>query len=164
MPCLKKQFAKCGKDVIIDTGSIIAGKRNLFIGDDVYIGPQAIIYSTKAKLIIGNHIIAGPRLTIMTGDHRTDVIGIYMKSLTDNDKLPENDQNVIIEDDVWIGANVSIYKGVHIGKGSVIAGGATVHKSIPPYTIYISNKKSKPRFTEDEIYRHEKLILQETSK
>ena len=163
LPGLRKQFASCGKDVIIDSGSIIAGKRNIEIGDDVYIGPQAIIYTTQAKLIFGSHIISGPRLTIMTGDHRTDVVGKYMKSLTEADKLPENDQDVVIEDDVWIGAGVSIYKGVRIGRGSVIAGGAVVTKDVPPYTIFISKNKNKPRFTEDEIELHEKLLNQNLS-
>ncbi len=36
------------------------------------------------------------------------------------DKLPENDQEVIIESDVWIGSNVIILKGIKIGKGTVI--------------------------------------------
>ena len=42
---------------------------------------------------------------------------------------------VIIEDDVWIGAGVNINKGVVIGKGSVIGSGAVVTRSIPPYSI-----------------------------
>lgn len=44
---------------------------------------------------------------------------------------------VIIEDDVWIGANVCINKGVTIGKGSVIGGGSVVTKDIPPYSIAV---------------------------
>lgn len=80
MPALRKQFSKCGKGVVIDSGSRIAGKKNISFGDDVYIGPQAMIYSTNAKLIFGSHISAGPRLTVITGDHRIDVIGEYMKN------------------------------------------------------------------------------------
>ena len=40
-----------------------------------------------------------------------------------------------IQDDVWIGANVTILKGVIIGRGSVIVAGALVVKEVPPYTI-----------------------------
>ena len=47
---------------------------------------------------------------------------------------------IIIEDDVWIGGNVVILKGVTIGKGSVIAAGTVVTKDIPPHTI-IYNKR-----------------------
>ena len=45
------------------------------------------------------------------------------------------DQPVVIEDDVWVGANVTILKGVTIGHGSVVAAGAVVTKSCPPYSI-----------------------------
>ena len=97
-------------------------------------------------------------MTIITGDHRTDVVGEYMKSVGDDEKLPENDKDVVIEDDVWIGVNVNIFKGVTIGKGSVSAGAATVVKDVPPYSIYISKDKILPRFTAEEITRHENAL------
>lgn len=50
-------------------------------------------------------------------------------------KKPENDISVIIEDDVWIGANVTILKGVHIYTGAVIAAGAVVVNDVPKYSI-----------------------------
>ena len=52
-----------------------------------------------------------------------------------NDKLPENDAAVVIEDAVWKGANVTILKDVTIGRGSVVAVGAVVTKACPPYSI-----------------------------
>ena len=158
LPYLRKQFGKCGKDVVVGDQPRIAGKENIYFGDDIYIGPEALIYTTKAKLIFGSHITIGPRLTIITGDHRTDVVGEYIKAVDDNHKLPENDQDVIIEDDVWIGVNVNIFKGVTIGRGSVIAGAATVVKDVPPYSIYISKDKILPRFTEEQIKQHEQIL------
>ncbi len=44
-----------------------------------------------------------------------------------------------------------ILKGVTIGKGSIVAAGAVVTKSIAPYTVYISQNKTIPRFSEEEI-------------
>lgn len=44
---------------------------------------------------------------------------------------------MVIEDDVWIGANVCINKGVIIGRGAVIGSGAVVTKDIPPYAIAV---------------------------
>lgn len=49
-----------------------------------------------------------------------------MDEVTAAEKLPKNDQPVILEEDVWCGANVMILKGVTIGRGSVIAAGAVV--------------------------------------
>lgn len=51
-----------------------------------------------------------------------------MFRVTDNEKRPKDDRDVIIEDDVWIGAKTTILKGVTIGRGAVIAAGALVVK------------------------------------
>lgn len=79
-----------------------------------------------------------------------------------NDKLPENDAAVVIEDDVWTGANViTILKDVTIGRGSVVAAGAVVTKSCPPYSIIggVPAKMLKMRHTQDEIIEHEKTLI-----
>lgn len=47
----------------------------------------------------------------------------------------EPEQPVIIEDNVWIGARVTILPGYHICKGNVIVAGAVVTRDVPPYTI-----------------------------
>lgn len=80
--------------------------------------------------------------------------------MDDNEKIPQNDAAVVIEDDVWCGANVTILKGVIIGRGSVIAAGAVVTKSCPPYSIIggVPAKIIKKRFTPDEIAIHEGIL------
>lgn len=102
----------------------------------------------------------GPGVTIITGDHRTDVVGKYMIEIKDTEKMPENDMDVVIEDDVWLGANSVILKGVTIGRGSVIASGAVATKSVPPYSIVggVPAKVLKARFTEQEIEQHEAIL------
>ncbi|MDD7520577.1 MAG: DapH/DapD/GlmU-related protein [Lachnoclostridium sp.] len=109
-------------------------------------------------MTIGRKVIFGPRPTIITGDHRIDVVGKYIMDSTE--KLPENDSPVVIEDDVRIGANVTILKGVTIGHGSVVAAGAVVTKSCPPYSIIggIPAKVLKMRFTPKEIEEHERKV------
>ena len=128
------------------------------VGDYTSIPKGATFYCTEASLAIGKKVIFGPHPTIITGDHRIDVIGKYIMDSTE--KLPENDAPVVIEDDVWTGANVTILKGVTIGRGSVIAAGAVVTKSFPPYSIIggVPAKLLKMRFTPDEIEKHERLL------
>jgi acetyltransferase-like isoleucine patch superfamily enzyme len=46
---------------------------------------------------------------------------------------------ISIEDDVWIGANVIILKGITVGRGSVIGAGSVVTRSIPPGQIWVGN-------------------------
>lgn len=156
VPYLKSEFKACGKDVLIGSQSRIEGKKNISLGNHIYIGPGAVFYSTVAQLKIGNYVTLGPNVTIITGDHRTDVIGEYMSQVTD--KLPDNDKDVVIEDDVWIGTGVIILKGVTIGKGSIVAAGAVVTKDVEPYSKYISLEKCYRRFTDAEVEEHESLL------
>lgn len=146
----------CGKNVYLrPMSSDLKGLWNLSIGDGSSIPKGSTFYCTEAPLTIGRKVIFGPRPTIITGDHRTDVIGKFI--MDSHDKLPENDAPVVIEDDVWTGANVTILKGVTIGRGSVIAAGAVVTKSCPPYSIIggVPAKVLKYRFTIAEVLEHE---------
>lgn len=134
--------------VYIDDHFSVTGAHNISLGDRVYIGPRATLIAAKAPLEIKGHFMSGPGLTIITGDHRIDIRDKYMDEVTVEEKLPENDQPVIIEEDVWCGANVTILKGVTIGRGSVIAAGAVVTKNVGEYEIWggVPAKKIKNRF------------------
>lgn len=154
-----KAMKYCGKNVYLrPSQSDLKGLWNLSIGDGTSIPKGSIFYCTEAPLTIGKKVIFGPHPTIITGDHRIDIIGNYI--IDNTEKLPENDAPVIIEDDVWCGANVTILKGVTIGRGSVIAAGAVVTRDIPPYSIAggIPAKVLKQRFTSEQIIEHEKIL------
>lgn len=157
----KRNMKHCGKDVYVrPLSSDIKGLQNLSIGDGTSIPKGSTIYCTEAPLTIGRKVIFGPHPTIITGDHRTDIIGRFIIDVTADEKLTENDAPVVIEDDVWCGANVTILKGVTIGRGSVIAAGAVVTQSFPPYSIIggVPAKLIKMRFTEEQIREHERLL------
>lgn len=62
----------------------------------------------------------GPSVSLITENHRTNIVGKYMICVTDNEKMDEDDQDIIIQDDVWIGANAIILKGVTVGEGSLL--------------------------------------------
>lgn len=161
VPIWKRAMRHCGRGVYIrPMSSDIKGVHNLSVGDGTSIPKGATFYCTNAPLTIGCKVIFGPHPTIITGDHRTDIIGKCIVDVTDAEKLPENDLPVVIEDDVWCGANVTILKGVTIGRGSVVAAGAVVTTSFPPYSIIggVPARLLKKRFTEDEIREHESII------
>lgn len=159
VPFWKLSMKHCGNGVYMrPMSSDLKGLWNMSIGDGTSIPKGSTFYCTEAPLIIGKKVIFGPNPTIITGDHRIDVVGKYI--MDSHEKLPENDAPVIIEDDVWFGANVTILKGVTIGRGSVVAAGAVVTRSCPPYSIIggIPAKVLKYRFTVEECLLHEKTL------
>lgn len=117
------------------------------------VGSGLKILTTRAKVSIGNDVMFGPNVTTITGDHRIDIPGRPMVSLTDKDKLVENDQDVILDGDNWIGANATILKGVRIGYGAVVAAGSLVNHDIPPFSIWggVPAKQLKMRFSEEDV-------------
>lgn len=156
LPLLK---ARGGRNIHISSSSIISWQ-NVSIGNNVYLGPNTMIISTRAQVIMKDNIMFGPNVTIITGDHRFDIPGRTMFSIKESEKLPENDLDVIINSDVWIGANVTILKGVTIGEGSIVAAGSVVIHDVPEYSIVggIPAKVIRKRFNNEELEIHKKNI------
>ncbi len=157
LPYYKSIMKQCGNDVYLGHNLSMTWS-HIELGNHVYVGDRCSFILAKSQLIVGNYVMFGPNVTIRGGDHRTDVIGKYMYEV--REKLPENDRDVIIEDDVWIGCNVTILKGVHIGRGAVVGAGSVVVKNIPPYTIHVGcgTIKEYSRFNIEQIKLHEKIL------
>lgn len=146
---IKASFASCGKQVTVPSRCSFVGISNIHVGDRVSFHEGTLIMTTKANVRIGNDVMFGPNVTIVSGNHRVDIPGRTMTSITDEEKLPENDMDICIEGDNWLGANCIILKGVTIGKGAIVAAGAVVTCDIPPFEIWggVPAKKIKDRFS-----------------
>ena len=155
----KKNKILGGGKRVIGEPNIIRGIENIIMEAPVNIGPGATIYAAGAKLIIKKHVITGPNLTVITGDHKY-IAGRWIDSVKANEKEDFYDQDVTIEEDVWIGANVTILKGVTVGRSSIVAGGALVIKDVPPYSIVagVPAKVIKMKYSQEDIKIHEKFI------
>lgn len=101
----------------------------IHIGNDVTLN-EWVYLSGFGGLRIGDHVRIGHRTSIITSDHRYEdmSVPIYRQGLISGE--------VIIEDDVWIGCNVTILKGVTIGRGAIVAAGAVVTRDVPTNTIF----------------------------
>ena len=111
-----RQFAEYGKCVSIGHRCEFYPS-HIHCGHHVHIGPGATFIASIAHIYIGNYVMFGPNVTIRGGDHRINMIGKYIYEVSEAEKLPENDADVYIEDDVWCGCNVVILKGVRVGRG-----------------------------------------------
>jgi acetyltransferase-like isoleucine patch superfamily enzyme len=162
--CYKKQMAECGRNVMLKPlTSIFKGISNFHISPHVRIARYAVIYSTKANVYIGSKVGIAPYLKIITGNHSIHHIGYFIFD-GNYPKDAKDDKDVIIEGDSWIGINVTILSGVTVGRGSVIAAGAVLNKSCPPYSIVggVPARVLKYRFTIDEALEHEKKLYTES--
>lgn len=154
---------KIRNKIQIGTNSIINNAQMLQVGNNCSIGPNAVIYCIYKKIILGNNVMVGPNVTMVNGDHNIKKIGIAM--IDNHQKEDTDDAEIIIEDDVWIGANVTILKGVKIGRGAVIAAGAILSRSVLPYCIVGGiNKVLNIRFQIEEILQHEKILYPESQR
>lgn len=102
--------------------SLIVDGGTLQIGHDCFMN-QNVAVTCLDFVEIGNYVQIGNNTVIV--DHNHDY--------TNGNGFVCN--HVVIEDNVWIGANCVILPGVTIGKGAVIAAGSVVNKNIPAYTI-----------------------------
>lgn len=153
----RKSFRKCGRNVHFSPLNSDFSYATVEIGNDVYIGPGAR-FSALMGIKIGDKVTFGPGVTIMGGNHNINEVGQYIFDVYI--KRPGDDLPVTIEDDVWIGANAIILKGVTIGRVAVVGAGAVVTKDVKPYEIVGGNpcRHLKMRFTPEQIERHEALL------
>ena len=121
--------------------------RKFSLGDYSVIESFACINNAVGDVMIGNHTRVGLHNTIIgpviIGNHVNLAQGITVTALNHNfedsnkriDEQGVSTNQVVIEDDVWIGANAVILPGVTIGHHSVVAAGAVVTKDVPPHSL-----------------------------
>lgn len=135
--CAKAILKNIGENVNIEKGSIFSTA--VEIGNNSGIGINCKLYG---PVYIGTNVMMAPDVHIFTKNHRFERIDIPMSEQGSTLDIP-----VIIEDDVWIGARVTILPGVKISKGTIVAASSVVTKNTEEYSIVAGNpaKKIKSR-------------------
>lgn len=147
----RQDFAKIGKNVIMEGGILVFHPENISIGDNVYIGHDTILkgyYKGKMEIgdgtwigqqcflhsagniKIGENVGIGPGVKIITSYHSGSD---KSKPIMHSELVFEE---VILEDGCDIGVNASILPGVKIGKGSQIGAGAVVTRNVPDGEVW----------------------------
>ena len=96
------------------------------IGSHTHFAPYCALYG---PLTIGTHCAIAAHVVFASVGHgysRTDVPMV---------EQPVTKSEIVLENDVWIGANAVVIGGVTIGEGSIVGAGAVVTKDVPPYSV-----------------------------
>jgi acetyltransferase-like isoleucine patch superfamily enzyme len=163
----RRHFGFIGQDVIIIPPLNLSNPRNVYLYGLNKI-EHATISTNNARFIMKKGAGSAEGLSVHTGNHMM-VVGKFYRTVTDEDKKKAGggfDKDVVVEEDAWIGCNVTLLSGVTIGRSAIIAAGAVVTKDIPPYSIAggVPARFIKFKWTKEQILQHESLLFPENER
>lgn len=129
-----------GSRIVVSEHSVIdsfvkikpaGGLGDLFIGPESYINSGCVIY-TGNGISIGRGVLIAANCSLCPTNHEFSSVDEPIRC----QGFSPSRGGIVIEDDVWIGANCVILDGAHIGKGSVIAAGSVVRGKVPSMSVY----------------------------
>ncbi len=127
---------KCGRNVYVGTNVEFKGMENLTIGDNVSIHKDSYI-DAEGEIIIQNDVSIAHNTSIISTNHTWNDNSIPIKY------NPMEKNKIMIENDVWIGAQCIILAGVHIYNRTIVAAGAVVTKSFKEKNIVLGGIPAK---------------------
>lgn len=150
----RSRLARCGKSVYLFPGCKIKGSEKIFFGNNISFGIYCQVNATgsgEEKIMIGDNTCFNSNVMVNAGIGgcikigKNCLIGPNVVFRTSNHIFSRRDIGIIeqghepgiivIKDDVWVGANVSIVGSVVIGQGAIVGAGAVVVKDVDDYTI-----------------------------
>lgn len=157
-----RKFGYFGKGIDLNYPIEFDNPQNVYLYEHTYLSSNSCISTTNAKFILKKYSGAAQNLMVRTGNHDM-IVGRFYRTITNKEKRKDLDQDVIVDEDVWIGCNVTLLSGVHIGRGAIIAAGAVVNKNVLPYAIYggVPAKFIKFKWNIEQILEHEKILYPE---
>ncbi|MDP3913229.1 MAG: galactoside O-acetyltransferase [Bacteroidota bacterium] len=137
---------------------LIKGIENVFLYENTHILGRSLLIATKAKFIMKKNSGAAEGFIVVTGNHPLVKGELYLLKAGDIDM--QNAKDIVVEEDVGIGTNVTLLAGVVVGRGAVIGSGSVIRKSVPPYAIMAGNpaKVIGFRFSPQQTIEHEIIL------
>lgn len=151
-----KQFRAAGHHVDVIPNSTLVPK-NIIAEDFTRIQNLNNMISNNGKLVLKKYSCIGSQCIIIPGNH-VPTVGVpqYLSKLHINDV--SND--IVVEEDCWIGAGCVILSKARFGRGCVVGAGSLITKPVPPYAVAVGSplKIVGARFTKDQIIEHERIL------
>lgn len=145
-----------GKNASLGIPADLKKPQNIYLYDHARIGRRSTIMTMgESRFVMKRESGAAEGLTVITSNHKQRIGQFRTGGNEDNIY-----RDIIVEEDVWIGINVTLLSGAHIGRGAIIGAGAVVRKPIPPYAVVVGNpgRIIKFKWSIDEILEHEKKL------
>ncbi|HVG46295.1 MAG TPA: DapH/DapD/GlmU-related protein [Longimicrobium sp.] len=153
--CFKHFFAtaevglRVGRGVTLWRTSLAAEENGVIeIGDHCWLANASL--ACTERITLGAHVVVAGGVTIVDSDfHPLSAAGrladtVALSTRGDRARRPAFDvRPVVVEDDVWIGYNATILKGVTVGAGAVVAPGAVVVRDVPP-GAHVAGNPARP--------------------
>ncbi|WP_374308354.1 DapH/DapD/GlmU-related protein [Dongia sp.] len=112
----------------------VGGAGDIVIGEECYINPHTTLYSGNG-IRMGRLVLVGPGCMIVPANHAISRLDTPIRQ---QGFMPSRG-GVIIEDDVWLGANTTVLDGTYIESGAVIAAGSVVSGRITGRAVWGGN-------------------------
>lgn len=150
-------YGRLGKNSIIKNNSSLI-KQNIIVDDWVVIQDHLNFISNKGKLIVGKYSVISSGCTIVPGAHKLTV-GVPFYLATTN-HINDDEGDIIIDEDCWVGTGCILLPKVHIGRGAVIGAGSVVTKDVPPYAVVVGAPARivATKFSLEQVFNHEKVL------
>lgn len=153
-----------GVGSIFEYPSVIGNPSQVYLHDYSRLQRYHKILNYTGKFVMKEYSGAAINLTVVTGNH-TPTVGVPQYLLAPS-HVNDHEMDVIVEEDVWLGTNVTLIAGAHIGRGAVVGAGSIVNKDIPPYAIVVGvpARIVGVKFTVGQILEHEQVLYPENKR
>lgn len=162
---LKSDLGACGRNAILEYPIRFEHPQSVFIEENVKIryGCQ-IINSASEKVVIKKYTAIAVGCTIITNTHKSVVTIPHI--LLGASHISDKSTDIIIEEDVWIGANVTLLAGACLRRGCIVGAGAIVSKEVPPYAVVVGApaKIISKKFELEDVLKHEAALYPESQR
>jgi virginiamycin A acetyltransferase len=109
----------------------VGGTADIVMGEHCYINPGSVLYSGNG-ITMGDYVLLAAGVMLMPTNHAFGSREIPIR----HQGFASSKGGIVIEDDVWLGANAVVLDGAHIGKGAIIGAGSVVTGKVPAYEIW----------------------------
>ena len=155
---MKKRLGYCGKDCNILPRFSCSCPEKVFLEDYTLVQPGSMFIMAGGTFTLKKWSCLSMNCTIITGNHRSTV-GLCQR-IVDRYHVNDIETYVVVGEDCWIGANVTILAGTKVGRGSIVGACGLLNKVTPPYAVLVGSpaKIIGAKFTLEQVLEHESKL------